>query len=153
MTPAEILLATDAELNEYMGLKKYAPYRKPGKDRWDIKNKRREQLNELKRKIAERSGQNPHLAMSQWTEEQGEVKKKRKGKKERMRVKAGITEDATAIEPAVEEETKGEVSKKRTKSQVEEKTEELEDAHVEDDADGPKKKKRRRYKKASGTAE
>ncbi|KAK7691350.1 hypothetical protein QCA50_004746 [Cerrena zonata] len=28
LTPEEILLATDAELNQYMGIKKYAPYRK-----------------------------------------------------------------------------------------------------------------------------
>lgn len=79
LTPAEILLATDKELNEYMSIKKIAPYRKDG--RWDIK--RADRLKELKAKIKDRMG-----ADETWTGESGEKKpKKRKGKKERQRGK------------------------------------------------------------------
>ncbi|KAF9047029.1 hypothetical protein BDZ89DRAFT_1058086 [Hymenopellis radicata] len=67
LTPAEILMATDAELNEYMGVKKYAPYKKDLK--WDPN--RNDKLKDLKSKIAARTG----------------GADKRKGKKERMRLK------------------------------------------------------------------
>ena len=50
LSPAEILMATDAELNSYMGIKKYAPYRKEGKGRnWDAQRGAR--LKELKDKL------------------------------------------------------------------------------------------------------
>ncbi|KAK0197362.1 KRI1-like family C-terminal-domain-containing protein [Armillaria mellea] len=83
LTPAEILMATDAELNEYMGVKKYAPYRKDNV--WDPK--RGEKLKELKQKITARSGD------SAATLESDKPAKKRKGKKERMRSKMGVAPD------------------------------------------------------------
>ncbi|KAF5383395.1 hypothetical protein D9757_006159 [Collybiopsis confluens] len=79
LTPAEILMATDAELNEYMGIKKYAPYRKDGK--WD--SKRGDRLKDLKRKITERG----HGGDGAATTQEDKPGKKRKGKKERMKMK------------------------------------------------------------------
>ncbi|KAK0228294.1 KRI1-like family C-terminal-domain-containing protein [Armillaria fumosa] len=86
LTPAEILMATDAELNEYMGVKKYAPYRKDNV--WDPK--RGEKLKELKQKITARYGD------SVATLESEKPAKKRKGKKERMREEA--KEDAHDVD-------------------------------------------------------
>lgn len=94
ITPAEILMATDQELNQYVSIKKYAPYRKESK--WS--KSRVEKLPEFKQTLHER------LAKAGWTPEdlgagdrrrgaRGEngggedVKKKRMGKKERMRLK------------------------------------------------------------------
>ena len=85
LTPAEILMATDAELNTYMGLKKYAPYRKEGKGRnWD--GQRASRLGELKQKLRERGVAGDTGARAAGLD--GEKTKKRKGKKERMREKA-----------------------------------------------------------------
>ncbi|KAK0459472.1 KRI1-like family C-terminal-domain-containing protein [Desarmillaria tabescens] len=89
LTPAEILMATDAELNEYMGVKKYAPYRKD--NTWDAK--RGEKLKELKNKIAARSSAGASLLDAE------KPAKKRKGKKERMRSKAGAAADQRFEEP------------------------------------------------------
>ncbi|KAK0483373.1 KRI1-like family C-terminal-domain-containing protein [Armillaria novae-zelandiae] len=86
LTPAEILMATDAELNEYMGVKKYAPYRKDSV--WDPK--RGEKLKELKQKIVARSGD------SAATLESEKPAKRRKGKKERMRKE--VKEDAGDVD-------------------------------------------------------
>ena len=51
LSAVEILMATDAELNQYMGIKKYAPYRKNTQN-WD-KN-RATRLKDLRTKIATR---------------------------------------------------------------------------------------------------
>ncbi|KAJ3508823.1 hypothetical protein NLJ89_g5548 [Agrocybe chaxingu] len=55
LTPVEILLATDQELNEYMGVKRYAPYRRDKETKHFTKSKQ-EKLWEIKQKAAERSG-------------------------------------------------------------------------------------------------
>ena len=103
LTPAEILLATDAELNAYAGLKKIAPYRNSGKSgkgkSWDPK--RNERLQEFREKLRLRLGDGE----GDWTiggvsnrrraggsEGSGE-KKKRLGKKERAKMKASAGED------------------------------------------------------------
>lgn len=85
LTPTEILLADDKDLNEYVGLKKLAPYRKQ-RDTWDAK--RGERLREFKKKLSGRVGgvgvdvnEGEHL---------NNKAKKRKGKKERMREKAAL---------------------------------------------------------------
>src|SRR6266700_6241637 len=80
LSPAEILMATDQELNEYMSVKKYAPYRqdKNNPQRW---NKTQEKLHELKAKIGERAGTS-FINGSRGEAGQEKVKK-RKGKKER----------------------------------------------------------------------
>ena len=82
LTPAEMLLATDAELNEYMGIKKYAPYRKDGQ--WDAKRAGR--LKELKEKLKGRSW---GAGESDADGVESKRTRKRKGKKERQRAKAG----------------------------------------------------------------
>lgn len=82
LSATEILMATDAELNEYVGLKKLAPYRKKnGRDDWD--SKRTERLKEFKEKVRSRAG------LSSWaaTSEEQQPRKKRKGKNERERAK------------------------------------------------------------------
>ncbi|KZS87753.1 Krr1-domain-containing protein [Sistotremastrum niveocremeum HHB9708] len=83
LSAEDILLASDKDLNEYMGLKKYAPYRKAGSKVWD-KN-RPAKLRDFKAKLNGRSwgGQ------SSETQNDGvdETKKRRKGKKERERAK------------------------------------------------------------------
>ena len=77
LTPAEILMATDAELNQYMGIKKYAPYRKNTQN-WD-KN-RATRLKDLRTKIATRrtAVDGADAAATVNLEKPG---KKRKGKK------------------------------------------------------------------------
>ncbi|KAF8311870.1 hypothetical protein DL93DRAFT_2060627 [Clavulina sp. PMI_390] len=92
LTPVEILLATDGELNDYVSLKKLAPYRK-GKNRdgaWDPK--RGEKLKDFRQKIHDRTGTShwagPTPSAHAATNGDGEAKKKRKGKKERQRAKA-----------------------------------------------------------------
>ncbi|KAH9006285.1 Krr1-domain-containing protein, partial [Lactarius hatsudake] len=79
LTPTEILLADDKDLNEYVGLKKLAPYRKQ-RDMWDAR--RGERLGEFKKKLSERAGVDLNES------EHPNNAKKRKGKKERMREKA-----------------------------------------------------------------
>ncbi|KAF8911661.1 KRI1-like family C-terminal-domain-containing protein [Gymnopilus junonius] len=102
LAPAEILMATDQELNEYMSVKKYAPYRQDKGNKHKYHKKTQEKLWELKAKIAERSrkafgvdvgggtGANsigvPTRGGGAGDEEA--PKKRRKGKKERMKLKA-----------------------------------------------------------------
>lgn len=152
LSPAEILMATDADLNTYMGIKKYAPYRKEGKGRhWDVQ--RGERLKELKMKLKERglgaSGQvNGHGA------EGSEKVKKRKGKKERMREKAvvaangvnGINGEAEDDSGSDEEAPKAKGKKRRCDSEVEA----VEEDNGEDDTERTTKRKRKRHHKKSG---
>ncbi|KIJ51364.1 hypothetical protein M422DRAFT_244542 [Sphaerobolus stellatus SS14] len=105
LTPAEILLATDKELNEFMSIKKIAPYRKDG--RWDTK--RAERLKILKDKLKERGWGNRELEGD--AGDGSEVKKKkRKGKKERQRGKVTGEDGAPTVE-----ETSEPPAKKRRK--------------------------------------
>lgn len=90
LTPAEILMATDQELNEYMSVKKYAPYREDKNDRHRWNPKSQEKLREIKSKVNERSGGRfsnhaggSRAAAAGGEDGQGE-KKKRMGKKERQ---------------------------------------------------------------------
>ena len=130
LTPAEILMATDQELNEYMSVKKYAPYRhdKSNPQRWNKKTQ--EKLHELKAKIGERAGTS-FINGSGGRREDGKDKvKKRKGKKERMKLKAVNGDaDGTAdiemeegppngVEPKAPER-KGKDSKKRKRNSEE----------------------------------
>ncbi|EIN06607.1 Krr1-domain-containing protein [Punctularia strigosozonata HHB-11173 SS5] len=132
LTPAEILLATDAELNSYVGLKKFAPYRTKAARRWD--NKRNERLQELRKGLKERGAYSIIEGMgSRDRDEDGEKKKKRKGKKERMKAKA----DAEGGEDESEEKLLG----KRKSLEL--------DAGAEEAASTESKKRRRRHKKAA----
>ncbi|KAJ7198553.1 KRI1-like family C-terminal-domain-containing protein [Mycena pura] len=96
LEPVEILLAKDSELNEYMGIKKYAPYRTENKSGWD--SNRGERLRGLKDKLKERRSE---LAEEEPSRDR-QIKKKRKGKKERMKEKglADVSETATEINGA-----------------------------------------------------
>jgi protein KRI1 len=133
LTPAEILMATDAELNSYIGLKRYAPYRVKAANKWDAK--RNERLRELRQGLNDRGAYGVIEEMGAGVGEgaMSERKKKRKGKKERLKAKAGAGED---------EEGEQYVLGKRKDIDV--------DGAGQDDmvtAEG--KKKRRRHKKAA----
>ncbi|KAI0667062.1 KRI1-like family C-terminal-domain-containing protein [Trametes maxima] len=142
LTPSEILMATDAELNSYMGVKKIAPYRKEGKGRtWD--SKRTERLKELKSKLKER-GVGGSLQASVAAQE----KKRRKGKKERMREKAAAGADGDAIKE--EQESEEENMTKESRTRVPEERGEKEEP--QEDGGAPSKKRRRRHKKSTATA-
>lgn len=91
LTPVEILMANDAELNSYVGLKRLAPYRK---DKFDPR--RPEKLKEFRKSLAARG-------VTTWgdAENTGEDRiKKRKGKKERQKEKAKV-----AMDEAIKEES------------------------------------------------
>jgi protein KRI1 len=91
-------MATDRELNEYMSIKRLAPYKSKNRGMWD--NERNEKLLELKQAIASRTWDG--VPVSEWVQgaragRQGGVggtregdgkKKKRMGKKERSKLKA-----------------------------------------------------------------
>ncbi|EFP77203.2 hypothetical protein PGT21_009875 [Puccinia graminis f. sp. tritici] len=97
MTPEQILMATDAELNQVIGLKKLAPYRSTDSDRKLATRKKK--LKELRKKLKTRkwgeahsNNDNPQASTSQpVTHDQNESQqpptKKRKGKKERQKLK------------------------------------------------------------------
>ena len=80
-------MATDQELNEYVSVKKYAPYRQDKGDRYRWNKKDQEKLHELKSIVKNRSGGIRTMAGGQAPSDSGEKVKKRKGKKERMKAK------------------------------------------------------------------
>ncbi|KAF7798812.1 hypothetical protein EIP86_010038 [Pleurotus ostreatoroseus] len=152
LTPAEILLATDAELNQYMGIKKYAPYRKDGSN-WD-KN-RAARLRELKAKIGERrkafeggSGGGGDVFADASAGGHDKPAKKRKGKKERLRAKAlaGEQDDDEQDDEVDEEPMTGKEDTRSKRDRTEEAT--GESAAVEGDSQKQPKKRKRRHKKS-----
>jgi len=170
LTPAEILMATDQELNEYMSVKKYAPYRhdKSNPQRWNKKTQ--EKLHELKAKVGERAGTS-FINNSRGRGEDGQEKvKKRKGKKERMKLKA-VNEDAEGpADIEMEEEPPNGVerktpersekgSKKRKRNSGEglgdeegRRASRKDNASVRDESAAKKKRKRRHRKMEEGKA-
>jgi len=134
LTPTEILMADDKDLNQYMGIKKYAPYRKGGN--WD--GQRPERLKEFRDKLSSRKANK--------NGEDGEVQvKKRKGKKERQKAKG-----VTAAEGAVPELGEPQAGGKEKKRKLEELSETVQtqaglEAHSS-------KKRKRRHKKSLQTA-
>lgn len=143
LSSSEILSATDAELNEYMGIKKYAPYR-PTPKSWDVK--RRDRLQDLRKKISDRTGTS---AETQHFGDSEGKKKKRKGKKERLRSKGEIE---THAEDDTEHGQTLSKPPKRKRSASEHEDDRREDTGAEEDpqvdGDKPKRKKRRRHKKS-----
>ncbi|KAF9047752.1 KRI1-like family C-terminal-domain-containing protein [Panaeolus papilionaceus] len=105
LNPVEILMATDKELNEYVGIKKYAPYRQ-GEDKSRYTKKRQEKLQELKTTVKGRmvkaglvgaangawgaaaGGSSARASRASGAEAGEEKPKKRLGKKERMKLRA-----------------------------------------------------------------
>ncbi|KAF9442814.1 hypothetical protein P691DRAFT_779207 [Macrolepiota fuliginosa MF-IS2] len=122
LTPVEILLATDKELNEFMSVKRYAPYKTDAR-KWDAK--RQQKLKELKGALAGRSktggwlvkdsangagGASGSGSRAGNAQGEGEQKaKKRKGKKERMKAKAAAAEGEDEGERERDDETENTV--------------------------------------------
>lgn len=127
LTAAELLMADDRDLNQYMGIKKYAPYRKGAN--WD--GRRPERLKEFREKL--------NTNKANWNGEGGEVRAKRKGKKERQRAKAAVAGGA------VPEPDEPQDSGKEKKRKLEEPSEGLE-------ASLPRKRKRRHGKFSQTTS-
>jgi protein KRI1 len=138
LSTSEILLADDKDLNEFVGLKKFAPYRKQ-RNNWDAR--RGERLREFKNKISDRLGEADAHGITTEHLVDGEHKaKKRKGKKERMREKAERAPEEAEV--ARKAETKATDSPGQSNKRAEEQREGA-TASCE-----PVKKKRRRQKKA-----
>ncbi|KAJ3896145.1 KRI1-like family C-terminal-domain-containing protein [Lentinula edodes] len=108
LSPTEILMATDAELNEYMGIKKFAPYRKAGK--WD--SNRGDRLKELRQKIGER-GYGGDITQDD------KPAKKRKGKKERMRMKTRKQPSGDVLDESEEAAQKKKRRRHKKKNHIE----------------------------------
>ncbi|EKM53575.1 uncharacterized protein PHACADRAFT_186206 [Phanerochaete carnosa HHB-10118-sp] len=141
LSPVEILLATDAELNQYMGLKKLAPYRKDG-GAWD-KN-RAARLKELKETILQRDA--ALAASGDFAKILPEMPaKKRKGKKERMREKATAVLNVNLEEGAEEQRQEKQEGGNKRKA-ADEKLAYDETTGTTDESLS-KRKRRRRHKK------
>ncbi|GLB37339.1 putative KRI1-like family protein [Lyophyllum shimeji] len=142
LTPAEILTATDKELNEYMSIKKYAPYRKSVK--WD--SQRNERLKEFKSKIAVRAAHSGFAAENGPDAASDKPAKKRKGKKERMKLRAVEADGgggATATERVADVAAEAPSKRKREEEEGDE-----EGVTRQDHAQ--KKKRRRKHKEKDG---
>ena len=140
-------MADDKDLNEYIGIKKYAPYRQEkGNPAWKKSNQ--EKLHVLKEKLAERTGSRWTGARNQNSNSEEQKPKKRMGKKERQRLKAaaegGEEQEANVEEPRSSGKRKRDVPDGPT----------VDDQIAVDlsiDANTPKKKKRRQRKKGADT--
>jgi protein KRI1 len=116
LTPAEILMATDGELNQYMSIKRIAPYK--DKAAWD--KDRAAKLKALKETIngrtwggvpVEELSRNENSASGR----DGKTAKKRKGRKERLKAKK-LAESPPPIEDEVVRPRK---KRRKNKEQVE----------------------------------
>lgn len=136
LTPVEILMANDQELNEYVSIKKYAPYRKDFS--WD--KDRNAKLRELKQRIAGRTGRAGMDAFGDRDVGGSKPAKKRKGRKERMKAKAA----AEAVANVTEDDEAVQLGKRKLDDQAE-------DAPNADDAEVGTKKRKRRHKKKPAT--
>lgn len=157
LTPAEILLSTDAELNSYVGLRKYAPYRDKKQSSWDTQ--RNSKLDDLRKGLqGRRWGSTVYGEGSQrraGDDRDGAKPKKRMGKKERTKLKAAQAAEGGEGEPAengshgddAETESPAKPSRKRRSDDGDEEEEKKDNAV----ADGPSKKKRRRHRRAAAT--
>ncbi|KAI0073576.1 Krr1-domain-containing protein [Panus rudis PR-1116 ss-1] len=179
LTPAEILLATDSELNQYLSIKKYAPYRKDQDklSKWD--KSRIERLKELKARLRDRNarwlnGESLDDLQNGGGGGEGngrranrEVQKKRKGKKERMKEKAAKApggsengDDGARMEqePKASEDGSHSSGKKEKKDEEKKRKKDAEEspsnvAETQNDAsEEPSRKKRRRHHKKSAQA-
>lgn len=113
LNPAEILMATDAELNSYVGLRQVAPYRE-GR-RWDTQ--RNDRLKQFRTALHSRgviaSTDKHGVAQLDGGET---VQKRRKGKKERQKEKAAVAQKEAVETPQnVEDGDEDEPAKKKRK--------------------------------------
>ena len=128
-------MADDRDLNEFMGLKKYAPYRRE-KTQWDPNRPRK--IQKLHEKLSAKGVYDLGAAgRNGAATEEGRPEKKRMGKKERLRAKAAAAESGGAGE-------EGEATSKRPR----EEDGAAADAEAEAGEAEPAKKTRRRHKKA-----
>ncbi|OJA19430.1 hypothetical protein AZE42_02260 [Rhizopogon vesiculosus] len=133
LTPAEVLMATDQDLNQYVSVKRYAPYRA---EKWD--HNRGERLKEFREKLKERVGDTGTRHRNE-----DAAPKKRLGKKERQKRKAAAVEGGDMDEGKAGVEVVGEASSK-TRKRI---SEEPEDGVEQPGENGlPKKKRRRKHK-------
>jgi len=132
LTPVEILTATDSELNQYLSVKKYAPYRK--ENNWD--KGRVDRLKELKHTIVERSQGMGMSGGGSYQDAHGERLKKRKGKKERLKMKS-------AADGAVEGGKKVEDSNTLNGKRKHDKVEEIETVQKGTTSGGKKRKRQK----------
>ncbi|OAX42826.1 hypothetical protein K503DRAFT_766440 [Rhizopogon vinicolor AM-OR11-026] len=133
LTPAEVLMATDQDLNQYVSVKRYAPYRA---EKWD--HNRGERLKEFREKLKERVGDTGTRHRNEDV-----APKKRLGKKERQKRKAAAVEGGDVDEGNAGVEAVGEASSKQRKII----SEEPEDGVEQPGENGlPKKKRRRKHK-------
>lgn len=141
------MLADDKDLNEYVGLKKLAPYRKLG-DTWDAK--RGERLREFKTKVSARVGRiGADIILAEHSMDGERKAKRRKGKKERMREKSSAAQAPEEGEVAGEVETKATDSPRPSNKHANRRHDEEEEEYVSMTTGGePLKKKRRRQKRA-----
>ena len=132
-------MATDQDLNQYMSVKRYAPYRA---EKWD--SNRGERLKEFREKLKGHVGDN---GMSHRSEDA--TQKKRLGKKERQKRRAAATADGDVDKGKAGVEAAGEVSDKKRKIT----SEDPEDGVEGPGMNGSHKKKRRRKHKSGVQAE
>lgn len=158
LTPVEILLSTDAELNQYMGIKKYAPYRDRKQEGWD--HSRNTRLSELKDRLKGRWwGADTYGGSAEGAAgPSGEGKqKKRKGKKERMKLKAAVAENEVETDVQGDEE-RGSVqdthlaSTSFKKRKSERGDDELPGEETQA-SEGSRKKRKRRHKKLNSSTD
>lgn len=133
-------MATDAELNEYVGLKKLAPYRKKRRDEWDPKGA--EKLKEFKGKVHERTGVWRSTGAGVGDGDRG-GEKKRKGKKERQKAKLAGDGGASARAPAELVGQNGSGKRLRGEDTVMD-GQQTHDHDLDPEADSKKRKKRKR---------
>lgn len=155
-------MATDQELNEYMSVKKYAPYRR---ERGHYNKSTQEKLHDLKAKLGERVGPAFGNAATRGKapgadHQEGEKVKKRKGKKERMKMKALNGEDGDAvtqdIPPAASKVTgvdEGSKKDKKRKREQDQNPSPTEVANAGEDGETATKKKRKRNRKKHDESE
>jgi len=143
-------MATNKELNEYVSVKKYAPYRqdKPEKHRFNKTNQ--EKLRELKIKVVERTGGASSFGIAE--------KKKRKGKKERMKMKTVLAgaddgpeiQSKDAVDSLVVDGPSSSKKRKREESNLNDITSGVKENGETPDAiqeRAPRKKRKRKHKK------
>ncbi|KAG6331753.1 hypothetical protein ID866_7334 [Astraeus odoratus] len=172
LSPVEILLASEAELNSYVSLRKMAPYRRTGRSgkekSWDPK--RNERLKEFREKLRARIGIGGEGAWSiggiydrnrSYGGSDGGEKKKRLGKKERAKMKNIIDEktgeqgedEITKQGPEPQDRDMEPVSKKRKHDPSADRNAMAPAAThttATQESGTPKRKRRRRHKKGSG---
>jgi protein KRI1 len=126
LTAMEILSATDAELNQYISVKKYAPYRRK-EGRWDQTHA--DKLWELRRILQERGvvPDNPEGGDDE------RPAKKRKGKRERMKTKEAAA--VNTLNDSIEQNLDGQQASSSSKR--------IGDEGDRDERPGRRKRKRR----------